>query len=44
MLWTYHTDAPVRIAPEVVDGRLYVGSDDGMARCLDAMTGKLLWS
>ena len=44
VLWTYHTDAPVRIAPEVVDGRLYVGSDDGMARCLDALTGKLLWS
>jgi outer membrane protein assembly factor BamB len=41
--WTFFTDAPVRLAPMVVDGKLYVGSDDGHAYCLDAASGKLIW-
>ena len=42
--WIFHADAPIRIAPTIVEGRLYMGSDDGVARCLDAKTGEVIWS
>ena len=41
--WVFFTEGPVRLAPTVVDGRLFVGSDDGHAYCLDSATGKLIW-
>ncbi len=41
--WTYFTDAAPRLAPAFWQGKLYVGADDGIFRCLDAATGKLLW-
>lgn len=41
--WTYFTDAPVRLAPTVVDDRVYIGSDDGHAYCLDASSGRVIW-
>ncbi len=44
LLWTSFADAPIRFAPAVAEGRLYVGSDDGYLRCLDAKTGKPIWS
>jgi outer membrane protein assembly factor BamB len=31
------------VAPTVVNGRVYVGSDDGFAYCLDASNGSLIW-
>ena len=42
-LWSFTTDAPVRIAPTVANGKLYFGSDDGYAYCIDAGTGALVW-
>ena len=42
-LWHFFTDAPVRLAPTVASGRVYIGSDDGYAYCLDAATGTLVW-
>ena len=42
--WTFCTDGPVRLAPTVADGKVYVGSDDGQVYCLDAADGRLLWS
>ncbi len=42
-LWDFFTDGPVRLAPTVYKGRVYVGSDDGCVYCLDAATGKLVW-
>ena len=42
-VWSMFTNAPVRLAPSVVDGKVYVGSDDGYAYCLDAATGKVVW-
>ncbi len=41
--WTHFTDAAPRLAPAYWHGKLYVGADDGVFRCLDAATGKLLW-
>ncbi len=41
--WRYHTDGPVRLAPLVSEGRVYVASDDGCLHCLDAATGERLW-
>jgi len=42
-VWTAFTDAPVRLAPTVADGRVYIGSEDGYAWCLDASSGRVLW-
>jgi outer membrane protein assembly factor BamB len=42
-IWTFFTGAPILLAPNVVDGRVYVGSDDGYGYCLNATSGKLIW-
>lgn len=42
-LWTFNTEGPVRCAPAVWEGAVYVGSDDGWLYCLDAATGSLRW-
>ena len=41
--WTFFTEGPVRFAPTVAGGRVYVGSDDGFVYCLAAESGALLW-
>ena len=41
--WKFVTDGPVRVAPLVVDGRIYFGSDDGFVYCLKSSGGALLW-
>ncbi len=41
--WTFFTEGPVRLAPAVADGRVYVGSDDGRVYCLCADDGSLIW-
>lgn len=41
--WTFTCDGPIRLAPCVVAGKLYFGSDDGHAYCLRASTGELVW-
>ena len=40
---TGFTEGPVRLAPTIAEGRVYVGSDDGHAYCLDAKSGTLIW-
>lgn len=42
-LWSVFTGGPVRLAPTVADGRVYVGSDDGAVYCLRAASGELVW-
>lgn len=42
-MWEFFTEGPIRMAPSVANGKLYVGSDDGNVYCLLANSGKLLW-
>lgn len=42
-LWAFLTEGPVRLAPAVSHGKVYVGSDDGCVYCLDANDGRLVW-
>jgi outer membrane protein assembly factor BamB len=41
--WTRITGGPVRLAPTLYDGRVYVASDDGWAYCWKAADGSDLW-
>jgi len=41
--WTVFTGGPVRFAPAIWKGRLFVASDDGYLYCLAADSGKTLW-
>ncbi len=42
-VWVFFTEGPVRLAPTLAEGKVFVGSDDGHVYCLDAASGKLLW-
>jgi len=42
--WRFYTDGPVRLAPTVWEGKVYVGSDDGHVHCLNARSGKAIWT
>jgi outer membrane protein assembly factor BamB len=42
--WQAYTEGPVRLAPTVWNGRVYVGSDDGNVYCFDAADGRTLWT
>ncbi|MBZ0257657.1 PQQ-binding-like beta-propeller repeat protein [bacterium] len=41
--WRYFCNAPVRFAPTWSNGKIYFGSDDGYAYCVDAKSGDLVW-
>lgn len=41
--WRFLADGPVRFAPLVHAGKLYVVSDDGHLYCLKADTGSVVW-
>jgi outer membrane protein assembly factor BamB len=41
--WSFETQGRVRSSPVVVNGLVYVGSDDGSVYALDAETGELCW-
>lgn len=43
LVWQFTTGGPIRIAPQIEDGRVYFGSDDGHAYCLEAASGNLVW-
>jgi outer membrane protein assembly factor BamB len=43
IVWAFVTDGPIRLAPQLAHGRVYVGSDDGYAYCLDGADGSLIW-
>jgi outer membrane protein assembly factor BamB len=41
--WSFFTGGPVRLAPTVWEGKVYVGSDDGFVYCLNAANGDVVW-
>ena len=41
--WVFTTEGAVVSSPSVVDGRVYVGSQDQNIYCLDARGGNLIW-
>jgi len=41
--WSFFTGGPVRFAPELADGRVFVASDDGVLTCLRGSDGRVLW-
>ena len=41
--WQRFAEAPIRLAPVVWEGGVYVTADDGTAYCFDAATGKTRW-
>ncbi|MEA3226034.1 MAG: PQQ-binding-like beta-propeller repeat protein, partial [Planctomycetota bacterium] len=41
--WEFFTEGPVRFAPALYAGKVYVGSDDGNVYCLDGKNGSLVW-
>ena len=41
--WRFFAGGPVRLAPAVWEGKVFVGSDDGRVYCLDAADGTLVW-
>lgn len=43
-LWTFTTGGAVETSPSVVNGIVYVGSDDGCVYALDAANGTLIWN
>jgi outer membrane protein assembly factor BamB len=42
-IWRYTTDGPIRLAPAIAGDKVYFGSDDGHAYCLDLKDGMLVW-
>ncbi len=42
-IWSFYTDGPIRLAPTLSRGKVYVGSDDGQVYCLNADDGAIVW-
>jgi len=42
--WSFQTGGQIESKPVVMDGRVYVGSDDFNMYCLDAETGEIIWT
>jgi len=42
--WSYTMGGYARSSPTVIDGNVYMGSDDCNVYCLDAITGDFTWS
>jgi outer membrane protein assembly factor BamB len=43
-LWSYQTENQISSAPNVVEGKVYIGSHDKIFYCLDMTNGKIIWN
>ncbi len=43
VLWTFQTDAPIRVAPAIAGDVVLAGSDDGFFYCLELHSGEERW-
>jgi outer membrane protein assembly factor BamB len=43
VLWQFDTDIPLGSSAAVVDGKIYVGSNDGAVYCINAADGSQIW-
>lgn len=44
LLWTYKTGGPVKSSAAIVNGKVYIGSDDKLVHCIDAASGEKVWT
>jgi len=44
ILWTYNTKSEISSSPAVVNGKVYIGSNNNNIYCLDANNGDLIWN
>ena len=44
LLWNYTTNSVVGASPTIVNGYVYIGSDGGIAYCLNALDGSKVWN
>src|SRR5262245_58009062 len=44
LLWSFKTRGPVKSSAAVVEGRVFIGSDDQTLYALDLATGEKVWS
>jgi outer membrane protein assembly factor BamB len=44
VLWSYSTGDSIDSSPSLIDGKVYVGSEDNKLYCLNATTGTHIWN
>ena len=44
LLWTFKAAGPVKSSPAIVQGRVFIGSDDGNVYALALADGKKVWA
>lgn len=44
VIWKYKVGEPIKSSAAIVDGRVFVGGDDGRLRCINLTTGKKIWT
>jgi outer membrane protein assembly factor BamB len=43
LLWTYKTGGPVKSSAAIVNGKVFIGSDDKSLHCIDLKSGQKVW-
>lgn len=43
VVWKIEKDIPAESSPVIVEDLIYIVSDKGVARCIEAKTGKIIW-
>ncbi len=43
LVWRFTAGGPIRFAPAIAHGNVYLAADDGWVSCIAARTGRLVW-